>query len=51
MICSSFWLPKEAKMSDYLKAADELNEIGAKTKKAGIHAGFHNHHMEFEKFD
>jgi sugar phosphate isomerase/epimerase len=51
MICSSFWLPKEAKMSDWHKAIDELNEIGAKTKKAGIQTGFHNHHMEFEKID
>lgn len=51
MIASSFWLPKGATMSDWKKAADELNEIGAKTKKAGIQIGFHNHHMEFEKLD
>ena len=51
MICSSFGLPKDAKMSDWLKAVDELNEIGAKTKKAGIQTGFHNHHMEFAKID
>ena len=51
MICSSFWLPKDAKMSDWMKAVDELNEIGAKTKKAGIQTGFHNHHTEFAKID
>lgn len=51
MICSSFWLPKDATMSDWMKAVDELNEIGAKTKKAGIQTGFHNHHMEFEKLE
>lgn len=51
MICSSFWLPKEAKMSDWMKSVDELNEIGVKTKKAGIQTGFHNHHMEFEKLE
>ena len=51
MICSSFWLPKNATMSDWHKAVDELNEIGAKTKKSGIQMGFHNHHMEFEKID
>jgi len=51
MICSSFWLPKDAKMDDWMKAVDELNEIGAKTKKAGIQMGFHNHHMEFEKLE
>jgi len=51
MICSSFWLPKGATMSDWLKSVDELNEMGLKTKKAGIQMGFHNHHMEFEKID
>ena len=51
MICSSFWLPKDATMSDWMKNVDQLNEIGAKTKKAGIQIGFHNHHMEFEKLD
>lgn len=51
MIASSFWLPKDATMNDWLKAADQLNEIGLKTKKAGIQLGFHNHHMEFEKID
>jgi sugar phosphate isomerase/epimerase len=49
IILSSFWLPEEASMDDYKKAADELNSIGEKTKKAGIQMGFHNHHMEFEK--
>lgn len=48
MICSSFWLPKNATLSDWLKAVDELNEIGVKTMKAGIQTGFHNHNMEFE---
>lgn len=51
MICSSFWLPENATMSDWLKAVDELNEIGVKTKKVGIQTGFHNHHMEFGKIN
>ena len=51
MICSSFWLPKESKMSDWMKSVDELNQIGLKTRKAGIQMGFHNHHMEFEKLE
>lgn len=51
MILSSFWLPKDATLSDWLKAADELNKYGMKSKKAGIQMGFHNHHMEFEKLD
>jgi sugar phosphate isomerase/epimerase len=49
MILSSFGLPRNATMSDWLKAADELNNIGLKTKKSGIQTGFHNHNMEFEK--
>jgi sugar phosphate isomerase/epimerase len=51
MILSSFGLPENATMSDWLKAADELNKMGAKTKKAGIQMGYHNHHMEFGKID
>lgn len=48
IIASSFWLPKDASIDDYRKAADELNIIAEKTKAAGIQMGFHNHHMEFE---
>lgn len=51
MILSSFGIPEKATLSDWLKAADELNKIGEKTKKAGLQAGYHNHHMEFAKID
>jgi sugar phosphate isomerase/epimerase len=51
MILSSFGLPKEATLGDWQKAADELNKMGIKTKKAGIQMGFHNHHTEFQKID
>jgi sugar phosphate isomerase/epimerase len=51
MILSSFGLPENASMSDWMKAADTLNEIGKRMKKEGIQAGYHNHHMEFEKLD
>lgn len=51
MILSSFGLPRTATMSDWMKAADELNTFGMKTKKSGIQMGFHNHHGEFEKID
>jgi sugar phosphate isomerase/epimerase len=51
MVLSSFGLPKESKMSDWMKAADELNGMGLKSKKAGIQMAFHNHHGEFEKID
>ena len=49
IILSSFGLPKDASVDDFRRAADELNKIGEKTKAAGIQAGFHNHHGEFEK--
>lgn len=51
MIVSSLGLPKTAKMEDWMKACDELNEMGEKSKKAGLQMGFHNHHGEFEKLD
>jgi sugar phosphate isomerase/epimerase len=51
MILSSFGLPQNAKLSDWQKAADELNKIGVKTKVSGIQMGYHNHHMEFGKID
>lgn len=51
MILSSFGLSAKATLSDWMKAADELNAIGEKTKKAGIQTGFHNHHGEFSKID
>jgi sugar phosphate isomerase/epimerase len=51
MILSSFGLPENATLSDWMKAADKLNEAGRKMKKAGIQAGYHNHHMEFEKLE
>lgn len=49
MIVSSFGLPEKATISDWLKAADELNTMGLNSKKAGIQMGYHNHNMEFEK--
>lgn len=51
MICSTFWLPATATLDDYLAAADKLNKAAEKIKKAGLQAGFHNHHFEFAKLD
>ncbi len=51
MILSSFGLPEKAAMSDWMKAADELNKYGMESKKAGIQMGFHNHHGEFGTID
>ena len=51
MVLSSFGLPKEAKMADWRRAAEDLNKAGEKIKKAGLQTGFHNHHMEFATLD
>lgn len=47
MICSTFWLPKTATLSDYGAAAEKLNTAASKIKKAGLLTGFHNHEFEF----
>ena len=49
MIVSSFGLTEKATISDWLKAADELNFMGMMAKNSGIQMGYHNHHMEFNK--
>jgi sugar phosphate isomerase/epimerase len=51
MICSTFWLPKTAKLNDYLESADKLNKSAEKIKKAGMQTGFHNHEFEFATLD
>lgn len=51
MVCSSFGLPQKSAMSDWMKACDEINTMGMKSKESGIQMVFHNHHMEFEKID
>lgn len=51
MICSTFWLPKTATLSDYYAAADKLNKAAEKIKKAGMQTGFHNHEFEFAMLD
>jgi sugar phosphate isomerase/epimerase len=51
MICSTFWLPKTARLNDYLESADKLNKSAEKIKKAGMQAGFHNHEFEFATLD
>lgn len=51
MVISSFGLPKDAKLADWARVADEANRIGEKTKKAGMPLAFHNHNTEFAKID
>jgi sugar phosphate isomerase/epimerase len=51
MICSTFWLPKTATISDYQAAADKLNKAAEKIKQAGMQTGFHNHEFEFNMLE
>jgi sugar phosphate isomerase/epimerase len=51
MILASLGMRREASMSDWMKACDDLNKIGEQTLKAGLQTGFHNHAGEFEKID
>jgi sugar phosphate isomerase/epimerase len=51
MVCSSFGLPANASLDDFLGAADKLNKAAEKVKSAGLQAGFHNHSTEFAKLD
>jgi len=49
MVISSFGLPKDAKLDEWKKAADEANELGELSKTHGLPMAFHNHNTEFEK--
>jgi len=51
MILSTFGLPRDATMADWVKAAGELNRIGEPVQKAGMQLGFHNHNFEFKQID
>jgi sugar phosphate isomerase/epimerase len=51
MICSTFWLPKDATLNDYIVAAEKLNRAAEKIKKAGMQTGFHNHDFEFHELE
>jgi len=51
MICPHLGLADDAPMSAWLKACDDLNGIAAKTQKAGLQLGYHNHELEFREID
>ncbi|HWC97692.1 MAG TPA: sugar phosphate isomerase/epimerase [Candidatus Sulfopaludibacter sp.] len=51
MVLSTFGLPRDAGMQDYLRAAGELNEVAEKTQPAGLLLGYHNHDNEFKEID
>jgi sugar phosphate isomerase/epimerase len=47
MVVSTFSMPKDSKLSDWARAAGEMNPIAEKIHKAGLVAAFHNHNVEF----
>jgi sugar phosphate isomerase/epimerase len=50
MVVSTFSL-RNASLSDWARACQELNKIAETTHKAGIQAAFHNHNVEFTEID
>jgi sugar phosphate isomerase/epimerase len=51
MVLSTFGLKPDATMADWVGAAEELNRMGEKVRKAGMQLGFHNHNFEFKEID
>lgn len=51
MIISTFWLPKNATLSDWKSAVETANKLGERAHQAGIQLGFHNHDFEFARLD
>jgi sugar phosphate isomerase/epimerase len=51
MVVATLAIPPTAPMDDWRRAADEVNKLGERTRKAGIQLGFHNHGFEFKKID
>jgi sugar phosphate isomerase/epimerase len=51
MVLSTFGLPRDAGMDDWLRAAAQLNEIAEKAQVAGLLLGYHNHDNEFKEID
>ena len=41
MVLSTFGLPNNAPIADWMRAAGELNKIGDETRKTGTQLGFH----------
>jgi sugar phosphate isomerase/epimerase len=50
MVLSSFSL-RNAALSDWVRAAQELNRAAERIHKAGLQAAFHNHNVEFTEID
>lgn len=51
IVVSTFSMPRDSSLSDWARAAAELNPIAEKIRKAGLQAAFHNHNIEFTQLD
>jgi len=51
LILPSFSGRPDKTLDDYKKVAQEMNQIGEITRKAGINFGYHNHNHEFRVID
>jgi sugar phosphate isomerase/epimerase len=51
IIVASLPIEKPAKLDDYRRWADRMNEAGRKTREREIWLGFHNHAGDFEMID
>ncbi len=51
MVSSSLGFEPKKGMSEWKKAADDLNKLGEQSKAMGMQLCFHNHNMEFEKLE
>lgn len=51
MVLASFSMPKGSKLSDWQRAAGDLNKAAEGIKKAGLETAFHNHNIEFTELE
>ena len=51
LVLPSFMGRPEKTLDDFKKVAEEMNQIGEITKKAGIQFGYHNHNFEFRQLE
>jgi len=51
MVVATFALRPDATLSDWARAADELNRLGEQTQKAGIPTRISQHDFEFHEID
>lgn len=51
MVIATLGVPRDAKLDDWKRAADEANTLAEETRKAGLQLVFHNHNWELEKLE